>query len=41
MPPPRVEEPSSPPSTEYVWVAGYWEKTSRGWLWHPGHWERR
>jgi hypothetical protein len=41
MPAPRVEERGPPPNSADVWVAGHWEKTSRGWEWHPGHWESR
>jgi hypothetical protein len=21
-----------------LWMAGFWEKTASGWVWHPAHW---
>jgi hypothetical protein len=29
------------PSTEHIWVAGYWTYVNAKWVWVPGHWERR
>lgn len=43
-PPPadRVEMMSNAPSSEHIWIAGYWYWSGdHHWLWHEGRWERR
>jgi hypothetical protein len=38
MPPPRPEEPGTPPSDDAQWTAGYWSWESGDWAWHDGSW---
>lgn len=38
-PPPRMEQPGSPPATGQVWIGGYWNWVEGRHEWVPGHWE--
>jgi hypothetical protein len=38
-PPPQQESMSPQPSTEHVWIAGYWAWRNNQQQWVPGHWE--
>ncbi|MFO0678979.1 MAG: hypothetical protein U0169_20795 [Polyangiaceae bacterium] len=42
-PPPQrlAEAPSTPPSPDSIWVAGYWHWTGIQYAWIPGHWDRQ
>jgi hypothetical protein len=37
-PPLRVEYPSAPPGSGYIWLSGYWAWSNGRWLWVSGHW---
>jgi hypothetical protein len=39
-PKPEVVVETSRPSTDYVWVAGYWDWRPTGWEWVAGRWEK-
>lgn len=39
-PPPRHEFRTPPPSRDYIWIAGYWDRDGERWAWREGHWER-
>jgi len=40
-PDPRHEVVTVAPSTEHIWVRGYWMNSNGRWTWIPGHYERR
>jgi hypothetical protein len=40
-PEPRTEVITVAPSSEHVWVRGYWMSRNGRWVWMPGHYERR
>jgi hypothetical protein len=40
-PAPKTEMVGTPPSSAYVWVAGYWSYMDGHWVWAPGHWDMR
>jgi hypothetical protein len=40
-PAPREEVIGVAPSTDHVWVRGYWLRSNNRWAWVPGHYERR
>jgi hypothetical protein len=35
-----VEQRSSPPSGDYIWIDGYWDWNGRQYAWLGGHWDR-
>lgn len=39
--PPAVQQevPTSRPSADHTWVAGYWRWQNNQYMWVPGHWE--
>jgi hypothetical protein len=37
-PEPVYEEPTPQPSTETIWVGGYWHPEGSGWTWYNGQW---
>lgn len=38
-PPLQYEQPGYPPSSEFVWIAGYWNWAGARYVWVPGRWE--
>jgi hypothetical protein len=40
-PPPRQEIIGPPPTSEHVWVTGYWAWDGHQYVWIAGHWELR
>lgn len=40
-PPPRSEVKGVAPTSEHVWVPGYWSYANNRWVWIPGRWEAR
>ena len=38
MPPPKQEQPGTPPYPDAEWISGYWSWESGDWLWHDGAW---
>ncbi|MBK8964345.1 MAG: YXWGXW repeat-containing protein [Candidatus Competibacteraceae bacterium] len=40
-PPPRMEAITVAPSSQHVWVPGYWTWRDDDWAWQSGHWELR
>ena len=40
-PAPRQEVITTAPSTQHVWVQGYWMYRNGRWVWIPGHYEAR
>lgn len=35
----QQEVPTPRPTSDHVWVAGYWRWQNNQYLWVPGHWE--
>ena len=40
-PSPRSEITTAAPSSQHVWVPGYWSRRYDDWVWRSGHWELR
>jgi hypothetical protein len=40
VPPPKAEVITPEPSSEYVWIPGYWERDPGTWTWIKGHWDK-
>lgn len=38
-PPPRAEIIAAAPSSQHIWVPGYWTRREDRWVWRPGQWE--
>lgn len=36
----QAENPPPPPSTDYTWANGHWEKHNHAWRWVAGHWQQ-
>jgi hypothetical protein len=36
----RVEQRSTAPGSDYVWIGGYWDWVGDQWTWVPGRWDR-
>jgi len=39
-PAPREERRTPRPSSQHVWVGGYWDRQGDRWDWAPGRWEK-
>lgn len=40
-PPPQTEIIATAPSSQHIWVPGFWTRRDGDWVWQSGHWELR